>query len=147
MMGMSILAVVCLDPVVAGNGQKHICRSQEPFCLFLSPPYISLLRISRVYEEITEPEKPAEKPAATDKPAEEKKPRHRPAKPFTGVVPDGKVVVPDFTGKSLREAAGLAADKGLSFQSEGSGYAVGQSIELNTLVDKGTTITVYFEPG
>ena len=60
---------------------------------------------------------------------------------------NGKVVVPDFRGKSLREAAGLAADKGLLFQSEGSGYAVGQSIELNTLVDKGTGITVYFEPG
>ena len=90
---------------------------------------------------------PSSDPFAGMEPAEEKKPRHRPAKPFTGVVPDGKVVVPDFTGKSLREAAGLAADKGLSFQSEGSGYAVGQSIELNTLVDKGTTITVYFEPG
>ena len=36
-------------------------KNSEPFCLFLSPPYISLLRISHVYEEITEPEKPAEK--------------------------------------------------------------------------------------
>ena len=35
-------------------------KNSEPFCLFLSPPYISLLRISRVYEEITEPEKKAE---------------------------------------------------------------------------------------
>ncbi len=89
---------------------------------------------------------PSSDPFAGMEPAKEKKPQHRPAKPFTGEVPDGKVVVPDFSGKSLREAAGLAADKGLSFQSEGSGYAVGQSIELNTLVDKGTTITVYFEP-
>ena len=43
-------------------------QKSEPFCLFLSPPYISLLRISRVYEEITEPEKPAEKPAEDKKP-------------------------------------------------------------------------------
>ena len=32
-------------------------QKSEPFCLFLSPPYISLLRISRVYEEITEDKK------------------------------------------------------------------------------------------
>jgi hypothetical protein len=38
-------------------------KNSEPFCLFLSPPYISLLRISRVYEEITEPEKKTEPPA------------------------------------------------------------------------------------
>ena len=78
--------------------------------------------------------------------AEEKKPQHKPARLYTGEIPDGKILVPDFSGKSLREAAGLAADRGLSFQSEGSGYAVGQSIEMNTLVDKGTSITVYFKP-
>ena len=77
---------------------------------------------------------------------EEKKPQHKPARLYTGEIPDGKILVPDFSGKSLREAAGLAADRGLSFQSEGSGYAVGQSIEMNTLVDKGTSITVYFKP-
>ena len=26
-------------------------RKAEPFCLFLTPPYISILRIFRVYEE------------------------------------------------------------------------------------------------
>ena len=77
---------------------------------------------------------------------EEKKPQHKSARLYTGEIPDGKILVPDFSGKSLREAAGLAADRGLSFQSEGSGYAVGQSIEMNTLVDKGTSITVYFKP-
>ncbi|MBR0319074.1 MAG: hypothetical protein IJQ86_07275 [Spirochaetia bacterium] len=43
-------------------------KNSEPFSLFLSPPYISLLRISRVYEEITEPEKPADKPDEDKKP-------------------------------------------------------------------------------
>ena len=89
---------------------------------------------------------PSSDPFAGMKPAEEKKPQRKPVKAFTGDIPDGKILVPDFNGKSLREAAGLAADKGLSFHSQGSGYAVGQSIELNTLVDKGTSITVYFEP-
>ncbi|SHK54930.1 stage V sporulation protein D (sporulation-specific penicillin-binding protein) [Selenomonas ruminantium] len=89
---------------------------------------------------------PSSDPFAGMEPAEKKQPVHKPARPFAGEVPEGKVVVPDFRGKSLREAAGLAADKGLSFQSEGSGYATGQSIEVNTLVDGGTSITVYFEP-
>lgn len=75
----------------------------------------------------------------------EEQPRAK-AKPFTGAIPDGKVVVPDFSGKSLREAAQLATDKGLTFESEGSGYATGQSIDINTLVDKGTSVTVYFSP-
>ena len=56
------------------------------------------------------------------------------------------IVMPDFTGKSLREAARLASDKGLSFESEGSGFATGQSIPPNTLVDKGRGIVVYFKP-
>lgn len=65
---------------------------------------------------------------------------------YTGEVPEGKVVVPDFTGKSLREAAKLAADRGLDFESSGSGIASEQSISANTLVDKGTTVTVTFTP-
>jgi len=54
--------------------------------------------------------------------------------------------VPDFIGKSLREAARLGAENNLHFHSEGSGAAVSQSIEPNTLVDQGTDITVHFQP-
>ena len=75
-----------------------------------------------------------QKEAASPKPA------------FTGEVPDGKVVVPDFAGKSLREAARLAAERGLTFESEGSGVASWQEIPANTLVEKGRRITVYFSP-
>ena len=77
-------------------------------------------------------------------PAEQ--PKHKPQKVFQGEVPSGKVVMPDFVGLSLREAARKAADSGLTFESEGSGVAAYQSIEPNTLVDAGTEITVHFQP-
>ena len=77
-------------------------------------------------------------------PAEQ--PKHKPQKVFQGEVPNGKVVMPDFIGLSLREAARKAADSGLTFESEGSGVAAYQSIEPNTLVDAGTEITVHFQP-
>ncbi len=65
---------------------------------------------------------------------------------YEGVVPSGKVVVPDFAGLSLREAAQKAASAGLTFASRGSGVAGSQSIPANTLVDKDTEITVFFQP-
>ncbi len=82
-----------------------------------------------------EDEKAPQKPAVP-------KPKHV----YQGDVPNGKVVVPDFTGKSIREASKTATDNGLKFDSEGSGFAAGQSISANTLVDSGTNITVYFSP-
>ena len=72
--------------------------------------------------------------------------RPKPKKVFQGEVPNGKVVMPDFIGMSLREAARKAAESGLTFEGEGSGVAASQSIEPNTLVDAGTAITVYFQP-
>jgi len=70
----------------------------------------------------------------------------KPEKTYDGAVPNGKVVVPDFTGLSLREAAQKAADRGLSFESQGSGYGSSQSVPPNTLVDSGTSVTVWFRP-
>ena len=61
-------------------------------------------------------------------------------------VPTGKVVVPNFYGKSIREVARTANEIGLKFESDGSGFAVEQSITANTIVDGGTTIKVYFSP-
>lgn len=78
-------------------------------------------------------------------PAEVAKPK--PQKVYQGEVPNGKVVMPDFVGLSLREAARKAADSGLKFNGEGSGVAKSQSIPPNTLVDAGTEVTVSFEPG
>ena len=60
--------------------------------------------------------------------------------------PEGKAIVPDFTGLSIREAARLAQQRGLSFESEGTGAAVRQSLSVNDIVDQGERIKVYFEP-
>ena len=60
--------------------------------------------------------------------------------------PEGKAIVPDFTGLSIREAARLAQERGLSFESEGTGAAVRQSLSVNDIVDQGARIKVYFEP-
>lgn len=54
--------------------------------------------------------------------------------------------VPDFQGKSIREAARLANEAGLSFAAEGSGFAVSQNIGAGEIVDKGTTVRVQFSP-
>ncbi len=54
--------------------------------------------------------------------------------------------VPDFYGKSIREAARLANEAGISFMAEGSGFAVGQSIGAGEVVDRGTTVKVRFSP-
>ena len=61
-------------------------------------------------------------------------------------VATGNAVVPDFYGKSIREAARMANTAGLKFESDGSGFAVEQSIEANSVVDSGTTVKVYFAP-
>ncbi len=61
-------------------------------------------------------------------------------------VPQGSVVVPDFYGKSIREAARIANNAGLRFESDGSGFAVEQSMAANTVVEAGTIVTVYFSP-
>ena len=54
--------------------------------------------------------------------------------------------VPNFYGKSIREAARLANESGISFAAEGSGFAVSQSIGAGEIVDKGTTVKVQFAP-
>ncbi len=83
-----------------------------------------------------------------DEESEENKPKPKPQrKVYNGPpVPNGKVVMPDFYGKSIREAAQLANENGLVFDSEGSGFASSQSIEANTIVNQGTKVTVYFSP-
>lgn len=59
--------------------------------------------------------------------------------------PPGKIVVPNITGKSIREAGEKLTELGLSIVPVGTGVAVRQSIAPNTIVDAGTEITIYFE--
>ena len=60
--------------------------------------------------------------------------------------PEGKALVPNFTGLSIREAARLAEQRGLLFESEGTGAAVSQDLSVNDIVEQGTHVKVYFEP-
>lgn len=60
-------------------------------------------------------------------------------------VPAGKVLVPDLTGKTLRQAADILSDLGLTLDPDGSGVAVSQSIPLHTIVDPGTVVSVSFK--
>ena len=83
----------------------------------------------------------AEPPQNAERSAEEEKRMESAAAP-----PAGKALVPDFTGLSLREAARLAQQRGLSFESHGTGVAVRQSFSKNSIVDQGTRIHVDFEP-
>lgn len=84
------------------------------------------------------PDKPSAMPAAP--PAEVA----LPAKPIE--VPPGKVLVPDVRGKSMREAGELLSKAGLAMVPSGSGRCVSQSIPVNTIVESGTEIAIYFEP-
>lgn len=59
--------------------------------------------------------------------------------------PAGKVVVPNVTGKSIREAGDALTQLGLAIVPVGTGVAVRQSIAENTIVASGTEITIQFE--
>ena len=72
-------------------------------------------------------------------------PPSQPAAP-QGAVPGGKIAVPDVSGRTIREAALILNQVGLSLIPEGGGIAVRQSIAANTPVVKGTTVIVRFEP-
>ena len=58
-----------------------------------------------------------------------------------------EIIVPDFYGRSIRESARLANNAGLTLDTEGSGFAVEQSIAAGTPVERGTVIKVIFSPG
>lgn len=61
------------------------------------------------------------------------------------IVPQGKILVPDMTGKSLRQVSDELDNLGIVMKPSGTGIAVRQSIEPNTIVDQHTELTVYFE--
>lgn len=60
------------------------------------------------------------------------------------VVPQGKVLIPDLTGKSLRQAAQELSGLGITMIPSGAGVVIRQSIAPNTIVEANTEITVYF---
>lgn len=62
------------------------------------------------------------------------------------VVPNGKVVMPDLEGMTIREAAGKLAEIGVRLAAEGSGRAEDQSVPAYSIIDPGDTVTVFFAP-
>lgn len=59
-------------------------------------------------------------------------------------VPEGKVLMPDMRGKSIREAAQILGSLGISMNIDGSGVCTAQEIAPYTVVDPGISVTVYF---
>ena len=54
-------------------------------------------------------------------------------------------VMPDLTGWTRKDVAGLWAATGFGFQLSGTGKVVSQSVPAGTSVSKGTEIRVVFE--
>lgn len=77
-----------------------------------------------------------------DFPVKEKVTEGEPTQTIT--VPQGKVLIPDMNGKSLRQAAEDLKALGISMIPVGTGTAFKQDIAPNTIVEPGSTITVYF---
>ena len=88
---------------------------------------------------------PSSDPFAGMDQAQEKKKQEQVAAQPVKPAPAGKVLVPDLRGKSLREAAALLSDRQLRFNAQGSGIAASQDPVANTIVEPGTSVTVYFE--
>ncbi|WP_029688537.1 stage V sporulation protein D [Thermoanaerobacter sp. A7A] len=57
-----------------------------------------------------------------------------------------EVVVPDLTGKSVKEATEILNSLGLKIRIKGSGFAVNQSPKEGTILKKGETVEVEFRP-
>jgi cell division protein FtsI (penicillin-binding protein 3) len=72
--------------------------------------------------------------------------RDSPLKPTSVSVPNERIAVPSFAGKSLREVVIQANNAGLAVQVVGSGLARGQVPAAGTLVPAGTAIVVRFGP-
>lgn len=67
-------------------------------------------------------------------------------KPVVKTVPPGKQVMPDLRGLSIREVSQKLGELGIELNIQGTGLASGQSVPANTVVEPGTTVTVYFMP-
>ncbi|WP_297964914.1 penicillin-binding protein [uncultured Anaerovibrio sp.] len=60
--------------------------------------------------------------------------------------PPGKLIMPDLSGMSIREASQKLGELGLGMNIYGTGLSTGQSIPANTVVEPGSSVDVYFSP-
>ena len=59
---------------------------------------------------------------------------------------DSAIIVPNFTGQTMRQAAKLARSLGIAMIPSGSGIAVGQNVAPGTAVESGDSVGVGFRP-
>lgn len=97
--------------------------------------------MTQVMRYLTIRPQPGSTPAISAPPAVSASPVPPPRPPVAG-----KAVVPSVIGRSMREAGEALSSAGLTFVPVGSGVAVRQSVPVNTVVNPGTEVTVYFEP-
>ncbi|ORT99237.1 Cell division protein FtsI (Peptidoglycan synthetase) [Anaerovibrio sp. JC8] len=66
--------------------------------------------------------------------------------PAVKTAPPGKQIMPDLRGMSIREVSQKLGEMGLGMNIQGTGLSSGQSIPANTVVEPGSSVTVYFTP-
>lgn len=85
-----------------------------------------------------------EEPPAEVVPAKAPEPGKRPSEVMMAVEDGADVVVPDFTGKTMREVTSVCLQLGLDPVPVGSNLALSQSPAAGTQVKRGTRVTVEF---
>ena len=76
----------------------------------------------------------------------DKKHKEKESQPAVKTAPPGKQIMPDLSGMSIREVSQKLGELGIGMNIQGTGLSTGQSIPANTVVDPGTSVTVYFKP-
>ena len=76
----------------------------------------------------------------------DKKHKEQESQPAVKTAPPGKQIMPDLSGMSIREVSQKLGELGIGMNIQGTGLSTGQSIPANTVVDPGTSVTVYFKP-
>lgn len=123
-----IVVLVVIDEPRAGSfygGQIAAPVARDIFSQLLR-----LLHISPTSDTVPEPEEAQ----TTAQPA-----------PQT-VSRDGRNLMPDLTGNSIREVSQKLAALGLGMNVQGNGLATDQSIPAGTPIESGQSVTVYFSP-
>jgi len=76
----------------------------------------------------------------------DKETKKKEPKPVVKTAPPGKQIMPDLSGLSIREVSQKLGELGIEMNIQGTGLSSGQSIPANTVVEPGTSVTVYFTP-
>lgn len=77
-----------------------------------------------------------------DKPVEKKS---NEAQLNVGHTPEGKVIIPNFTGWSMGEVRNWLDKAKLKFRPQGSGFAIEQSLPAGSVVEESTAVSVSFK--